>query len=133
MYTNPKVRRLITLVLLLTFGLPTAAPAFGLTADADTSLPACCRRAGAHHCAMSAAEREALTHGTQVSLLTAKCPCCPAPASQLQHLDVAFALNTPSLFSLIAAPTPASQIAAWARAAEAGARHKRGPPAVRLS
>ncbi|HTB96421.1 MAG TPA: hypothetical protein VK716_05400 [Terracidiphilus sp.] len=45
------MRRLFSLVLVLFFGLGPLAPA--LAGQDDTNLPACCRRHGAHHCAMS--------------------------------------------------------------------------------
>jgi hypothetical protein len=45
------LRRLSAILLLALFSFSLIAPA--LVADADTSLPACCRRAGKHHCAMA--------------------------------------------------------------------------------
>jgi hypothetical protein len=47
------MRRILSIFLVLFFGLgPLTAT---LQASDDASLPACCRRNGAHHCAMSAA------------------------------------------------------------------------------
>lgn len=52
-----EVRRCISMLLLLLFGLPfvsSLVAASGLTPDAG--VPACCRRNGVHHCTMSMAE-----------------------------------------------------------------------------
>ena len=45
------MRRAFSLLLILFFGLGPVAVA--LPGDQETRLPACCRRDGAHHCAMS--------------------------------------------------------------------------------
>jgi hypothetical protein len=127
------LRRLLSFVLLLAFGLPLAAPAFGLTADADAGLPACCRRNGAHHCAKSAEQIEAQLNGPHITVVRSKCPCCPVgtvAASHQQPVAYGHAPTTLGSFNTISITT--SQVAAWARASEAGARHKRGPPAIRL-
>ena len=47
------MRRALSIILGLIFGLGPLAPAFG--ASEDARLPACCRRQGAHHCAMAEA------------------------------------------------------------------------------
>jgi len=46
------LRRVSAILLLALIGLSLMVPAFG--ADAVTNLPACCRRAGKHHCSMPA-------------------------------------------------------------------------------
>src|SRR6185503_4110027 len=44
------MRRALSILLMLLFG---AGPlSFAFTASEDATLPACCRRLGAHHCAM---------------------------------------------------------------------------------
>ncbi len=54
-FNESKVQRLFSILLLVLFALPLLTPllalAGGVTRDAD--LPACCRRDGAHRCAMS--------------------------------------------------------------------------------
>jgi hypothetical protein len=45
------LRRFSAILLLFVFGLSLLSPLFG--ADAESSLPACCRKAGKHHCAMA--------------------------------------------------------------------------------
>jgi hypothetical protein len=127
------MRRLLSLVLLLAFGLPVVAPALGQTADDASSLPACCRRNGAHHCSMKMQQRQTLQHGRQVVEVSAKCPCCPGTAASLHHELLAFT-DAPTVTSArLTQPARLRQTEAWARIALAGARHKRGPPSVRLS
>jgi hypothetical protein len=46
------VRRILAVLLIALFGLLAVSPA--LSADPESNLPACCRRAGKHHCAMAA-------------------------------------------------------------------------------
>ncbi|QMV17544.1 hypothetical protein GOB94_01620 [Granulicella sp. 5B5] len=122
------MRRLLSFVLLLIFGLPTVAAALGGSSDPDSLLPACCRRNGAHHCMMSQAEIDALLHGTHFTSLRSKCPYYPTAATPLQHQQLAFRANGAISVSLISMPVRIGQIRAWARVAERGARHKRGPP-----
>lgn len=47
------MRRILSILLVLLFGMGPVT--FALGYDAEASLPACCRRHGAHSCAMSAA------------------------------------------------------------------------------
>ena len=121
------MRRALALLLLVGFSFPLIAPA--LTAPPDEStLPACCRRAGAHHCAMGdvTAVVPARSHS-----IAAKCPCCPFGR---------VALTLPHAFAALSA-TPSAALAAGpaipVRDAEAGyrisadrTRHKRGPPTL---
>lgn len=122
------MRRLLSFVLLLVFGLPVVAPAFGATANAETSLPACCRRNGAHHCVMTPEQIEALRHGTQFNAVRSKCPFCPSTPIGV-HYEVP-ALQRPSNLHVSTTMQQAQfrQAEAWARVAMAGARYKRGPP-----
>ncbi len=46
------MRRISAVLLLVLFGVSLLAPAFA--SEADSNLPACCRRAGKHHCSMAA-------------------------------------------------------------------------------
>jgi len=124
------VRRLLSIALVLLLGLPLFASVFEAQAQ-RASLPACCRRNGAHHCRMSAQEMQALLDGHHFATVHSKCPLYPAAPVTLHRQDLSFDSAKPAL-----PETPDSlaqktaQIAAWARAAEAGARHKRGPPAT---
>ena len=72
------MRRAVSLLLILFFGLgPLTAT---LQAQDDSRLPACCRRNGAHHCAMSDAMIAAMVRalaGKPVIGAPAHCPCYP--------------------------------------------------------
>jgi hypothetical protein len=67
------MRRALAALLLTVFSLPLIAPALASTPD-DSQLPACCRRGGAHHCAM------AMKMGgiaSRFHIVSEKCPYCP--------------------------------------------------------
>jgi hypothetical protein len=127
------VRRFLSFVLLLAFGLPVVSPALGQTGVAYSNLPACCRRDGAHKCVMSPEQIEKLLHGDQFNAVHGKCPCCPTAPVSLHHEVLALHSGGGHLPAAVSQPAKFRQIEAWARVALAGARHKRGPPSVRLS
>jgi hypothetical protein len=123
------MRRVASALLLLVFSLPLMAPAIlsaFASAPDDSGLPACCRRDGKHHCAMSMAMGNIPPRFRTAS---EKCPFSPFSHPQLMVPQV-FALNTAQ-----AAIGLASGAEAVVREAEAGyrisadrTRHKRGPP-----
>jgi hypothetical protein len=119
------MRRALAATLVVIFSLPLIAPLLAST-PAESQLPACCRRNGKHHCAMSMEMGNLPSHYRTVS---EKCPFSP-----LAHTP----LMRPHAFNSVSAPVASRQAAgpaAIVRAAEAGyrisvdrARHKRGPP-----
>jgi hypothetical protein len=78
-----KIRRGFSILLVLLFGLGPLASALDL--DGDAGLPACCRRLGAHHCAMAAEMARGFQQAQSESapLVTAPltCPLYPGPAA----------------------------------------------------
>jgi hypothetical protein len=78
-----KIRRGFSILLVLLFGLGPLASALDL--DGDAGLPACCRRLGAHHCAMAAEMARAMAQVPSGSapMVTAPltCPLYPGPAA----------------------------------------------------
>jgi hypothetical protein len=119
------VRRAFSILLLVVFSVPLIAPAFASAPD-DSQLPACCRRAGKHHCGMNV---EVGGIPSSFHVISARCPYSPFTHGPLmpQH---AFAAPADSV-----SINPASGTAAVVRQAEAGyrvstdrTRHKRGPP-----
>jgi endonuclease/exonuclease/phosphatase (EEP) superfamily protein YafD len=100
-------RRLLSIVLFAATVLPAIAPALLAGASAESSLPMCCRRNGAH-----------------------MFPKAVAPA----HAETYALAPSAAFFAGVAShPAQFQQVEAWARVALEGARHKRGPPTVRLS
>jgi hypothetical protein len=124
------LRRLLSLLLVLTFGLPTVAPALGLAAGAQANLRACCRRNGAHHC-MEAATPP--MDGHAASARFPRCPALPAVVSNLRPNVLAAPAASPIFSITFTRSARLRQTEARARVALDRARHKRGPPAVRLS
>lgn len=120
------MRRALAILLMLAFSLPLIAPALAFAPD-DSQLPACCRRNGAHHCAMMA--DVSVNAPRTITTISGRCPCPPITrlALMLPH-----ALSTQHNSARVA--WMASQNAVI-REAEAGyrisfhrSRQKRGPP-----
>ncbi len=123
------MRRLLSITLLLMFGLPLVSPLFALSASADSNLPACCRRNGVHHCEMAADRVARLSVEQSSATVQAKCTMYPAPAASF-HVQPLLPGESDLFFAgLLTHPSNRPQVEAWARFALAGARHKRGPPA----
>lgn len=118
------MRRALAAVLVLLFSIPLIAPAFASGPD-ESSLPACCRRDGKHHCAMMSMGAVP----SQYAAVSEKCPYSfpPQAALMLPHL-------TAALYDLtFSAPeeTPAflvRQAESARRISRDRARQKRGPP-----
>jgi len=98
------MRRALSIVFVLFFGLGPLSALSGASDD-DANLPACCRRNGAHHCAMAAMMARMMAssgpsfsapatcplypHGTAAAIAPAFAPAV-APASQPMILVAAF-------------------------------------------
>jgi len=122
------MRRILAILLLATFGLPVAASALALAQDAGSPhLPACCRRNGAHHCAMLAASKGA-------PVVSATCPSFPRPSATAPATSSA-ALVPPTPATLLQRTifTASQRAETQRRLSRERSRHKRGPPTVRLS
>jgi len=125
------VKRLLAILLLLALGLPGVAPLFALSmGDAQSKLPACCRRNGAHHCNTPVAFHSGSK--TTVSSRPMHCPQYPsvAPSSQ----ESSYALTSVSSFAASFAAT--SMAVSWANSAPRASfkmgRVARGPPDLSL-
>jgi hypothetical protein len=133
-YYESQMRRILSIFFVLLFGLSPLSAALG--AEEDTRIPACCRRLGAHHCAISmgrAATMAEAASGRHIVKAPATCPLFPgytaATASAPQALT-ASPLSLPSL--LTQSHSPAASRAA-ARLSQIRTRASRGPPASFLS
>ncbi|RRA48701.1 hypothetical protein D1Y84_10820 [Acidipila sp. EB88] len=122
------------MLLLLVFGLSSAAPLLALVTAQEVSVPACCRRAGAHHCLESMTMRRSLDPAqARFSAPPMHCPFFPQALSA-SHAPV-LAAPAAALHGSMPAMAPAGVQQAecrW-RIARDRSRQKRGPPSHRLS
>jgi hypothetical protein len=122
------MRRGFSILLILLFGLgPLSAT---VEADDDAHLPACCRRHGAHHCAMSMETAAATVQPRSTPVVSAPltCPyypgCVAAITGPIQALAVA-AVHIPAL----AVRSYRSAVAEMAAVSNPSRTHAgRGPP-----
>jgi len=121
------MRRILAMFLLAAFGLPVAASALAWAQDSGSPhLPACCRRNGAHHCAMLAASNGA-------PAVSATCPSFPQPSATAPATNVAALVPPPPATLLHRTTFTASQRAeTQRRLSRERSRHKRGPPSFSL-
>jgi hypothetical protein len=129
-YYECQMRRALSIFFILLFGLGPLAATLG--AEEDARLPACCRRHGAHHCAISMRAAAAIAEAASsqpIITAPATCPFFPgytaATASAPQALD-ASPVSLP--FPLAQSHSPAAGSAA-ARLSQIRTRASRGPPA----
>jgi len=125
------MRRALAVLLVVAFSLPLIAPAL-VSFSVESSLPACCRRNGAHHCAMMNGEMS-VNVSSRTRTIGATCPYAPFSHEALMMPHARSSGRTPSAVAAIAGP------AALVRDVEAGyrisferSRQKRGPPFLAL-
>jgi hypothetical protein len=120
------MRRALAIFLLVGFSFPLIAPLFA-SGPSESSLPACCRRDGKHHCTMGATMEGQVPSSDRT--ITERCPYAPFAGLALM-LPHAFAAAHRS----IAAAGPAGPAAmvgdalAGYRISADRTRQKRGPP-----
>ena len=121
---NGNVRRLLASSLLALLLAPSVLPLFGQRA-VESSLPACCRRNGKHHCMMYMAWIQQRAFRT----IRAKCPYDLAPPAVI--VFTRYAPSAPAtLFTRIRRqPAAIAQPEPPLRASFDRTRQKRGPPA----
>lgn len=118
------VRRSLAILQIALFGLLAVSPVF--SADPESSLPACCRRAGKHHCAMASMSGESSGPALQSG---GQCPYFPHSVVTTISPAHAAAIASRATFA------PAARHAAMWHAAPVGvifspgrSHQKRGPP-----
>ena len=122
------MRRLLSITLLVVFLFPIAAPLFALS---TSDIPACCRKGGKHHCAMSAEDRAALDTFNNAAPQLAPTPdSCPfAPRSTAAHTaNFALATNPATTAAITTARNRIAQTRSRQRLAQIRSHQKRGPP-----
>lgn len=123
-YDRAEMRRLLSLALLCVFGL--APFTVLLPGSEEASLPMCCRRNGAHHCAM--AMEMAASHAQDTSPGFAAPRHCPRYSAQVRATTAPFLFphfafaHARAAHRLAAAPTDAAILA------RALTHSGRGPP-----
>lgn len=125
-----RMRRALSILLVLLFG---AGPlSFAFNSSDEASLPACCRRLGAHHCAMNGPQ-SASAPGSIVVKARSHCPQFPQhPDARTNSYAAAYGIYQPAVPAAreIKCPVPAAN-----RSSSIHLRTPvlRGPPATRES
>jgi hypothetical protein len=122
------MRRLLAILLIAAFGFPAVAPLFAQGQDLESHLPACCRRNGAHHCAMGD------TSNSNAPTVSERCPSFPQPGAVASHLRIAALTTTQPLIKLpLATQSATARAETQRRLSRERTRQKRGPPAALLA
>jgi hypothetical protein len=128
-----KMRRGFSILLALFFLLGPLAPMLQSSVD-DSGLPACCRRHGAHHCAMAmeTAQDTARAENSSAPALTAPltCPLYPGPATLMVGTAPALAIAGARLRASIPYAFPPAIPRAVFVSRAAGTHAGRGPPSA---
>jgi hypothetical protein len=122
------MRRALSISLILLLWMPALAAL--LPGSEDMRLPFCCRREGAHHCAMDLAD-----HGTSAPAIKAPSRCSQFPVA-LPATTAPFFVAAPSRADWPALVSGMCSSVARREAARAGrlrAQLDRGPPASKLA
>jgi len=127
------MRRGFSLFLILLFSLgPLVATVQG---EDESRLPACCRRNGAHHCAMTMAQSAsmALAAGQHILIAPSTCPRFPGYTFTVTSSVHALAASPAALPPLAVSLHAAASARAAARVSQARTRSSRAPPDPFLS
>jgi hypothetical protein len=127
MYTNVHMRRSVSFLLTILFLLGPMAAAFG---NDDASLPACCRRNGAHHCSMARLREAIIASGKPIVTAPSTCPSYPGDNALTSASIHGLAPVLAAEFSLPAVLHSPAAAHAAARASAARTRSSRAPPAL---
>lgn len=127
------VRKLLSILLLAVLGLPMAAPLMALSRTDETSLPACCRRGGAHHCMGVATHAQQQNGSPQWAAPAERCPYCPAFVTGVHADQLALTVAEASYAGIVSHPTVHAQTESRQRIARDRSRQKRGPPQLSRS
>lgn len=120
------MRRATATALLAAIGYLLIAPA--AFAGPESNLPACCRRAGAHHCAMAGGDM-APGSGAAVQPVPQKCPLFPAALTAPGSAPIAIPKDPGGIaVALVSSPCAQPRTEARGSVSFSRSRQKRGPP-----
>ena len=98
-------------------------------AGGEANLPACCRRNGAHHCAMSS--EDASADGAVWHSTGSKCSSFPAASEAPSRAALAASRNCAAIVTAMVRQSSVPQRAEVIyRLSFSRSRHKRGPPVI---
>ena len=118
------MRRLFAILLMALLSFPLIGPAL-LASDAESKLPACCRRNGSHHCSIMAQQ----SHAAGPAIETGRCPSFPVAAALPGNRTVSSLGVSHAIFcGLISHPASRPQTEALCRISYSRTGQKRGPP-----
>jgi hypothetical protein len=119
---SERMKGIVAIVLAMLFSWTPILPLFA--SSASSTLPACCRKAGKHHCVEQSSSPD-----RAASMAAQKCPMFPhatAPA----HVESYTPSDSTIFFAgLVSHPAVSAQVEAGYRISFHRARQKRGPPA----
>jgi hypothetical protein len=129
------MRRLLSILLFWATLFPTVAPALTTGAMGQSTLPACCRRDGKHHCMMSPEERAMLMGEGQNGAIRVGTPPEQCPYSQRSLVAAHLQVFTPGTAAthagfLLHEPSAIAQAECLRRISFDRSRQKRGPPSL---
>jgi hypothetical protein len=117
------MRRKLANLLLFTFLAGFLLPLF---AETQSTLPACCRRDGKHHCSMAADARAVAPDGTTVASKAQTCPF--RTFAKLQNVSFGIAATGNAVAGLEPSPTVQAASDAHGGRMEQRSHQERGPP-----
>jgi hypothetical protein len=124
------MKRAPAILLLVVMGLPIASP---LSAFAGaTTLPACCRRDGKHHCMQTMDSRVENSRQTSPSFsrIEMKCPQFPRVLTSPVHGPLGLSASSAIFAEIGSHPALAPQTESNYRISLVRSNQKRGPPSV---
>jgi hypothetical protein len=125
-----KMRRAPAILLVFLFSFSLIAPA--LSVDAESNLPACCRRDGKHHCGMMARDMaDAPSSGLFADAPPMRCPFFPGGGAVVPEAAPALlAASQPTGIAIVIQIADQAQAEAGYRISLSRSHHKRGPPTL---
>jgi hypothetical protein len=122
------IRRTIAIVVVLFAGLPCAVPLFA--AGAESTIAACCRRDGKHHCTKTAVTSDSALPTISQDM---KCPMSPRAFTTPIHSHAGLATSAAVFAEVVSHPALSPQTLSNYRVSLMRSHQKRGPPTAVLS